>query len=219
MTKSYSDLDRYRELLRDADDEPKRLALIQLLIDEGAKNKLASLIGVGEPKSAQPLPAVAPLALLPGAPIDGPATQIVAEHHRDVSWESLPRSRYALRRRLRWSSHRPLPIPRLARISKVTLRSYLAGLSSPRMRRRSLKSRRSLPNPGTATISLGGSPCCSVIPRLPPKLRPLERPDSPQPLPCLTKSLNIPAPGKSGRRWENIGRFKLAESLTAGGFY
>jgi hypothetical protein len=92
MTKSYSDLDRYRELLRDADDEPKRLALIQLLIDEGAKNKLASLIGVGEPKSAQPLPAVAPLALLPGAPIDGPATQIVAKHHRDVSWESLPRS-------------------------------------------------------------------------------------------------------------------------------
>ena len=92
MTKSYSDLDRYRELLRDADDEPKRLALTQLLIDEGAKNKLASLIGVGEPKSAQPLPAVAPLALLPGAPIDGPATQIVAEHHRDVSWESLPRS-------------------------------------------------------------------------------------------------------------------------------
>ena len=73
--------------------------------------------------------------------------------------------------------------------------------------------------PRHATISLGGSPCCSVIPRLPPKLRPLERPDSPQPLPCLTKSLNIPAPGKSGRRWENIGRFKLAESLTAGGFY
>jgi hypothetical protein len=61
MTKSYSDLDRYRELLRDADDEPKRLALIQLLIDEGAKNKLASLIGVGEPKSAHPLQAMAPL--------------------------------------------------------------------------------------------------------------------------------------------------------------
>jgi hypothetical protein len=32
MTRSFSELDRYCELLRDADDEPKRLALIQLLI-------------------------------------------------------------------------------------------------------------------------------------------------------------------------------------------
>lgn len=82
MTRSHSDLDRYRELLRDADDEPKRLALIQLLIDEGAKNKLASLIGVGGPNSAQPLPS--PLPLFPGAPMDGPVTQIAAGHHGNV---------------------------------------------------------------------------------------------------------------------------------------
>jgi hypothetical protein len=39
-----AELDRYRALLKDADDEPKRLALIQLLIAEGArdKNKLAA---------------------------------------------------------------------------------------------------------------------------------------------------------------------------------
>jgi hypothetical protein len=37
-----SELDRYRALLRGADDEPKRLALIQLLIDEGARDKLAA---------------------------------------------------------------------------------------------------------------------------------------------------------------------------------
>lgn len=35
------DYDRYRKLLAEADDEPKRLALINLLIDENAKNKLA----------------------------------------------------------------------------------------------------------------------------------------------------------------------------------
>jgi hypothetical protein len=37
-----ADLDRYRALLKDADDEPKRLALIQLLIAEGARDKLAA---------------------------------------------------------------------------------------------------------------------------------------------------------------------------------
>jgi hypothetical protein len=37
-----ADHHRYRALLRDADDEPKRLALIQLLIDEGARDKLAA---------------------------------------------------------------------------------------------------------------------------------------------------------------------------------
>jgi hypothetical protein len=37
-----SELDRYRALLRDADDEPKRLALIRLLIDEGAQDKFAA---------------------------------------------------------------------------------------------------------------------------------------------------------------------------------
>jgi hypothetical protein len=35
------DFDRYRKLLAEADDEQKRLALINLLIDEKAKDKLA----------------------------------------------------------------------------------------------------------------------------------------------------------------------------------
>jgi hypothetical protein len=35
------DFDRYRRLLAEADDEQKRLALINLLIDEKAKDKLA----------------------------------------------------------------------------------------------------------------------------------------------------------------------------------
>lgn len=37
------DYDRYRQLLAEATDEPKRLALIQLLIDEGARDKLTRL--------------------------------------------------------------------------------------------------------------------------------------------------------------------------------
>jgi hypothetical protein len=35
------DFDRYRKLLAEADDEPKRLALIDLLIEEKAKDRLA----------------------------------------------------------------------------------------------------------------------------------------------------------------------------------
>ena len=35
------DCDRYRKLLAEANDEPKRLALIKLLIDEKAKDRLA----------------------------------------------------------------------------------------------------------------------------------------------------------------------------------
>jgi hypothetical protein len=35
------DFDRYRRLLAEADDEPKRLALIDLLTDEKAKDRLA----------------------------------------------------------------------------------------------------------------------------------------------------------------------------------
>jgi hypothetical protein len=35
------DFDRYRRLLAEADDEPKRMALISLLVDEKAKEKLA----------------------------------------------------------------------------------------------------------------------------------------------------------------------------------
>jgi hypothetical protein len=35
------DYNRYRRLLAEADDEAKRLALVNLLIDEGAKDRLA----------------------------------------------------------------------------------------------------------------------------------------------------------------------------------
>jgi hypothetical protein len=34
--------DRYRKLLAEADDEPKRLAFINLLIDEKARDRLAN---------------------------------------------------------------------------------------------------------------------------------------------------------------------------------
>ena len=35
------DYDRYRRLLAEADDEPKRLAFINLLVEEKAKDRLA----------------------------------------------------------------------------------------------------------------------------------------------------------------------------------
>ncbi len=38
------DFDRYRDLLAQADDEPKRLAFINLLIEEKAKDRLANHI-------------------------------------------------------------------------------------------------------------------------------------------------------------------------------
>jgi hypothetical protein len=42
------DFDRYRKLLAEASDEPKRVALIELLVAEGARAKLAAQrIGVG----------------------------------------------------------------------------------------------------------------------------------------------------------------------------
>jgi hypothetical protein len=47
------DYDRYRKLLAEADDESKRLAFINLLIEENAKDKLAlhsiraTLVGMG----------------------------------------------------------------------------------------------------------------------------------------------------------------------------
>jgi hypothetical protein len=45
-----ADHHRYRALLRDADDEPKRLALIQLLIEEGARDKLAARLKASRPE-------------------------------------------------------------------------------------------------------------------------------------------------------------------------
>jgi hypothetical protein len=47
---------RYRALLKAADDEPKRLALIQLLISEGARDKLAAKSKVAEPETPLPQP-------------------------------------------------------------------------------------------------------------------------------------------------------------------
>ena len=44
-------LDRYLALLKDADDEPKRWALIQLLIAEGARDKTRCKIYAGRNKS------------------------------------------------------------------------------------------------------------------------------------------------------------------------
>jgi hypothetical protein len=49
------DFDRYRKLIAEADDEPKRLALINLLIEEKARDRLAQyqlrtrLTGMGVP--------------------------------------------------------------------------------------------------------------------------------------------------------------------------
>ena len=47
---------RYRALLKAADDEPKRLALIQLLIREGARDKLAAKSKVAGPETPLPQP-------------------------------------------------------------------------------------------------------------------------------------------------------------------
>lgn len=56
------DYDRYRKLLAEADDEPKRLAFINILIEEKAKDSLArqalraTLAGMGltKPKADSP---------------------------------------------------------------------------------------------------------------------------------------------------------------------
>jgi hypothetical protein len=52
---------RYRALLKAADDEPKRLALIQLLISEGARDKLAAKSKVAEPETPLPRPLMLPV--------------------------------------------------------------------------------------------------------------------------------------------------------------
>jgi hypothetical protein len=62
MRRPDADLDRYLALLRDADDEPKRLALIELLIAEGARDKLAAETKLveTEPPLPQSLPSKSP---------------------------------------------------------------------------------------------------------------------------------------------------------------
>jgi hypothetical protein len=56
MVEPDADHYRYRALLKAADDEPKRLALIQLLIDEGARDKLAAKTQALKPEEWFPLP-------------------------------------------------------------------------------------------------------------------------------------------------------------------
>jgi hypothetical protein len=56
MVEPDADHYRYRALLKAADDEPKRLALIQLLIDEGAREKLAARTQALKPEEWFPLP-------------------------------------------------------------------------------------------------------------------------------------------------------------------
>jgi len=65
MMRPDADLDRYLALLKDADDEPKRLALIQLLIAEGARDKLSAKSGPVEtrPPLQQALPFESPASL------------------------------------------------------------------------------------------------------------------------------------------------------------
>jgi hypothetical protein len=56
MVEPDADHYRYRALLKAADDEPKRLALIQLLIDEAARDKLAAKTQALKPEEWFPLP-------------------------------------------------------------------------------------------------------------------------------------------------------------------
>jgi hypothetical protein len=63
---------RYRALLKAADDEPKRLALIQLLIGEGARDKLAAKSKVAEPETPlpQPRPFMLPVPTAEALPLE-----------------------------------------------------------------------------------------------------------------------------------------------------
>jgi hypothetical protein len=74
MSEADADHHRYRALLRDADDEPKRLALIQLLIDERARDRLAVRL---QPTRPEPLPEYGPFVPF-AAPM--PAQRLVTSH-------------------------------------------------------------------------------------------------------------------------------------------
>jgi hypothetical protein len=71
MSEADADHHRYRALLRHADDEPKRLALIQLLIDERARDRLAVRL---KPSRPEPSPEYEPVA----TPM--PAQRLVSSH-------------------------------------------------------------------------------------------------------------------------------------------
>jgi len=74
MSEADADHHRYRALLRDADDEPKRLALIQLLIDERARDRLAVRL---KPSRPEPSPEYEPFVPF-AAPM--PAQRVVTSH-------------------------------------------------------------------------------------------------------------------------------------------
>ena len=74
MSEADADHHRYRALLRDADDEPKRLALIQLLIDERARDRLAVRL---KPSRPEPSPEYEPFVPF-AAPM--PAQRLVTSH-------------------------------------------------------------------------------------------------------------------------------------------
>jgi hypothetical protein len=79
MAQTDADHDRYRALLKDAIDGPKRLALIQLLIDEGAKGKLAARLQMVEPETLpRLLPFVPSLLTHPEVPLEEAASSKVA---------------------------------------------------------------------------------------------------------------------------------------------
>jgi hypothetical protein len=89
-----SELDRYRALLRDANDEPKRLALIQLLINEGARDKFAAKPQTIEPEQLpRPLP-FEPALTHPNASSRGAALpakgEVVGENQVRPGLDDLP---------------------------------------------------------------------------------------------------------------------------------
>ena len=75
MSELDADRHRYRALLKDADDEPKRLALIQLLIEEGAKAKLAAQ---QKPAAAERLPQSPPFISPARTPRELPSQDAVS---------------------------------------------------------------------------------------------------------------------------------------------
>jgi hypothetical protein len=98
VSEADADHHRYRALLRDADDEPKRLALIQLLIDEGARDKLAAQLkrSRSEPQFERP-PLMAPAPMdreVPERAVESgpqwPGEANIAGPADDTSLESAP---------------------------------------------------------------------------------------------------------------------------------
>jgi hypothetical protein len=94
------DYDRYRKLLAEANDQPKRLALIKLLIAERAKDRLAGqslhtkLTGLGLPKPGTDLRAdLEPRPDVPVRDLSALATDFlrkrVAQADRSVEYKTV----------------------------------------------------------------------------------------------------------------------------------